>query len=88
MSDPMRGYEITPRPAELGGGWRLRLFEDGEEVGGGVFPLSAYLSPFPATDEAGERDLAEKAAYEDALAEAEAWITPNFPADQDDTAPR
>src|SRR5476651_2453454 len=25
-------YEITPRPVELGGGWRLRLLEDG--VGG------------------------------------------------------
>ena len=25
-----------PRPAELGGGWRLRLLENGEEVGGGV----------------------------------------------------
>lgn len=30
-------YEINPRPIELGGGWRLRLIEDGEEVGGGVF---------------------------------------------------
>ena len=30
-------YEIKPRPAELGGGWRLCLLEDGEEVGGGVF---------------------------------------------------
>lgn len=29
-------YQIDPRPAELGGGWRLRLIEDGEEVGGGV----------------------------------------------------
>jgi hypothetical protein len=33
-------YEVTPRPAELGGGWRLRLLEDGEEVGGGVFPVA------------------------------------------------
>jgi len=32
-------YEITPRPAELGGGWRLRLLQDGEEMGGGVFPV-------------------------------------------------
>jgi hypothetical protein len=31
-------YEIDPRPAELGGGWRLRLMEDDIEVGGGVFP--------------------------------------------------
>lgn len=37
-------YEITPRPADLGGGWRLRLLEKGEEVGGGVFPLSAYVT--------------------------------------------
>ena len=72
----------------IGRGRSSRPGSRGGEVGGGVFPLSAYLSPFPATDEAGERDLAEKAAYEDALAEAEAWITPNFPADQDDTAPR
>lgn len=32
-------YEILPRPVELGGGWRLRMLEDGEEVGGGVFPI-------------------------------------------------
>ncbi|MFC3279283.1 hypothetical protein ACFOHQ_22380 [Xanthomonas fragariae] len=30
-------YEIEPRPIDLGGGWRLRLLQDGEEVGGGVF---------------------------------------------------
>ena len=33
-----RRLEIRPRPAELGGGWRLRILENGEEVGGGVFP--------------------------------------------------
>lgn len=32
-------YEINPRPIELCGGWRLRLIEDGEEVGGGIFPV-------------------------------------------------
>lgn len=25
-------YEINPHPAELGGGWRLRLIEDGHET--------------------------------------------------------
>ena len=30
-------FEINPRSVDLGG-WRLRLLEDGEEVGGGVFP--------------------------------------------------
>lgn len=76
------GYVIDPRPAELGGGWRLRLLENGEEVGGGVFPLSPYLSAFPATDETNEREMAEKAAYEDALAEASAWLATR-PADEE-----
>lgn len=35
------GYEIKPRPAELGGGWQLTLLEDGHDVGGGVFPVPA-----------------------------------------------
>lgn len=34
-------YQIKPRPVELGGGWRLQLLEDEEEVGGGVFPINA-----------------------------------------------
>ena len=54
-------YEIDPRPADLGGGWRLRLFEDGEEVGGGVFHAS-------------EDETSKAAAYDDALAEATAWL--------------
>lgn len=33
-----RAYDIKPRPPELGGGWKLTLFEDAEEAGGGVFP--------------------------------------------------
>lgn len=35
-----RGYEIKPRPAELGGGWTLTLYQDGQEAGGGVFPVA------------------------------------------------
>jgi hypothetical protein len=35
-------YTIEPRPEELGGGWRLCLLEEGEEVGGGVFPEDEY----------------------------------------------
>lgn len=35
----MRSYDITPRPAHLGGGWKLTLTQDGEEAGGGVFPV-------------------------------------------------
>ncbi|AMR78545.1 hypothetical protein [Cupriavidus nantongensis] len=32
-------YEIKPRRSEVGGGWQLRLLQDGNEVGGGVFPV-------------------------------------------------
>ena len=64
-------YQIDPRPAELGGGWRLRLIEDGEEVGGGVFPLSEYATEDNAEDNA---EVAAKWAYDDALAEASAWL--------------
>lgn len=60
-------YQIDPRPADLGGGWRLRLLEGEQEVGGGVFPLSEY-----ATAENAEE--AASYAYEDALAEASAWL--------------
>jgi hypothetical protein len=54
------GYEISPRPAELGGGWQLRLLQDGVEVGGGVFPLRG-----------GSGNPME--AFQEALHEALAW---------------
>lgn len=63
----MNSYEINPRPTELGGGWRLRLLENGDEVGGGVFPLSEYVT-------AENAEEAASYAYEDALAEASAWL--------------
>lgn len=56
-------YEIDPRPAELGGGWRLRLLADGEEMGGGVFP-----------PEPGEPADVAAMAYADALQVAQDWI--------------
>jgi hypothetical protein len=37
--------EITARPADLGGGWRLRLLEDGEEMGSRVFPAPIETRP-------------------------------------------
>lgn len=54
-------FNITERPAELGGGWRLRLYENGMEVGGGVF--EAVL------DMASDVDV----AYLEALQEAATW---------------
>lgn len=58
-------YEITPRPVELGGGWRLHLLEDGVEVGGGVFP------PVNGIDDVA---IALQAAFDDAEGEAYAWL--------------
>ena len=65
-------YEILPRPVELGGGWRLRLLEGNEEMGGGVFP------PVEGGEDANE---ALQAAFDDAESEAYAWL------DSRDTAP-
>lgn len=63
-------YKIEPRPLELGGGWRLRLLEDGEEVGGGVFPIPEHV------DLTNADDVAKMAGwvYEDAMAEATVWL--------------
>ena len=34
-----RRYQISARAIALGGGWKLTLFENGQEVGGGIFPV-------------------------------------------------
>ncbi len=68
-------YEIEPRPAAVGEGWRLHLYErDPEtggaiEVGGGVFPVEAYLK-----NQQGSKELASKAAYADAMENAQEWM--------------
>lgn len=59
-------YEISPRPVELGGGWRLRLLENGIEVGGGVFP--------PVSGDSEYENGALQAAFDDAEDEAYAWL--------------
>ena len=53
-------YKVTPRPPALGGGWRLQLLENGEEVGGGVFPGAA----------GNDKDD----AYLEAMDEGEEWL--------------
>jgi hypothetical protein len=53
-------YEIKPRPAELGGGWQLRVLEAGVEMGGGFFPAST------------EEESRE--AYTDAQATGDEWL--------------
>jgi hypothetical protein len=58
-------YEVHPRPAVLGGGWKLKLLKDGVEVGGGVFPPEAGASDLQA---------ALDAAHADAMDTGEEWI--------------
>lgn len=65
-------HTIIRRPANVGGGWRLQLLEDGKEVGGGVFPPIVGLRP----------DMALQAAFDDAEAEAHAWLASRPEADR------
>lgn len=65
----MRTVEIEERDSALGSGWRLRLIEDGEEVGGGVFPVGVYLD-----DADGDRARAVFLAYTDASGVAADWL--------------
>ncbi len=58
-------YEILPRPVGLGGGWRLRLLDGSEEVGGGVFP------PVEGIKDAND---ALQVAFDDAENEAYSWL--------------
>lgn len=57
-------YQIDPRPVQAGGGWLLRLLENGEEVGGRVFPPIEGFG-----DEFGLQ-----ISYDDAVNEASIWI--------------
>jgi hypothetical protein len=43
-------YKIDQRPANVGGGWELRLLQDGEEVGGGVYPAGTEGNRAAYTD--------------------------------------
>jgi hypothetical protein len=54
-----RTYEIKPRGSNLG--FSMKLYEDGEEMGGGIFSVDDKTT--------------EVEVYNDALAEAEIWIS-------------
>ncbi len=49
----IHSFEINPRPLSVGGGWKMQLFEDGLEVGGGVFPAGddGYCDAFNTASE-------------------------------------
>jgi hypothetical protein len=69
-------YEITPRPVDLGDGWRLRLLEDGEEVGGGVFPIVQDAPQQGVTwwNQLTEQVRAEWLAVAASAGTADAWL--------------
>ena len=61
-----RSYEIKPR---LGGGFVLTMFEDGEEMGRGYYPLPRLARPLVAD----EVDLVTKGLFAEAQADGESW---------------
>ena len=66
-----RSYEIKERPANLGGGWVLTMFEDGEEMGRGYYPLPRLASPLVVD----EVHLVTKALFDEAQADGESWVS-------------
>ena len=64
-----RSYEIKPRPTRFGGGWILTMFEDGEEMGRGVYPLPELGEPY----DDDELKFTLDALHAEAQAEGESW---------------
>ena len=56
------GSQITY--TEVGGGWQVRLYRDGEEIESSVFPLRADLEPLSG----------RRRAYAEAQAFAQNWL--------------
>lgn len=65
-------YHVTSRPQALGGGYRLQLLENGEEVGGGVFPGASF---YPDQVDAVVTGLLEDDAYIEAVEAGEDWLS-------------
>ena len=67
-----RSYEIKPRPTHLGGGWCLKMFEDGEEMGRGYYPL--FRQDRPLGDDEVDPVTKDLLAEAEAQADGESWI--------------
>ena len=63
-----RSYEIKPR---LGGGFVLTMFEDGEEMGRGYYPLPRPPRPLGGD----EVEPVTKALFAEAQADGESWVS-------------
>ena len=69
-----RTYEIKPRPAHLGGGWCLKMFEDGEEMGRGYYPLFRQDRPLGVDEDEVDFVTKDLLAEAEAQADGESWI--------------
>jgi len=69
-----RSYTLDPS-YELGGGWRLKLFEDGVEAGGGVFPVTVDpVAGIAWFNGLSEQDRALWLKIADSARPVEAWV--------------
>ena len=64
-----RSYEIKPRPTHLGGGWYLKMYQDGEEMGAGVYPLPELGEPY----DDDELKFTLDALHDEAMSDGESW---------------
>ncbi len=69
-----RSYEIKPRPTHLGGGWCLKMFEDGEEMGRGYYPLFRQDRPLGVDEDEVDPVTKDLFAEAEAQADGESWI--------------
>lgn len=69
-TEPVYDYTIKPRALALGGGWNVMFLEDGEEVGGAVFPLPEHVD----VSDPDSVKVYSESLHEDALAEASSWL--------------
>ena len=65
-----RSYEIKPR---LGGGFVLTMFEDGEEMGRGYYPLFRQDRPLGVDEDEVDPVTKDLFAEAEAQADGESW---------------
>ena len=67
-----RSYEIKPR---LGGGFVLTMFEDGEEMGRGYYPLFRQDRPLGVDEVESVTESVTKALFAEAQADGDSWVS-------------
>ena len=70
-----RSYEIEERPANLGGGWVLIMFLDGDEMGRGYYPLFLHDRPLGVDEVESVTESVTKALFAEAQADGDSWVS-------------